>query len=320
MLLFLRNISPILIFRNDQIAWFVMRFAVLGLLENGEKQMRRNLGAITIGALLIVFGIGWLGNAFDLWQFSIFDGWWTLLLILPGTAMLFCKGQRNTGALLLVLGIVFLLAELGLIHGRYIWPILVSCGLIYAGGAIIYHAVTRKNNEQTYYGQYSYGQYQYPPNQERENAAQQAAGENGPQQTPPEDENYYRYRQAQAQNFRAKHPNAAQDFSKYPSYTAAFSGQDTICLTDDLMGLSGVAIFGGIDTDLSQAKVNKNIEIRLTAVFGGIDLVAPPRVNIVANGVPLFGGFDNRASAPYNPNWPTVHIRYVAIFGGIDIY
>ena len=65
--------------------------------------MRRNLGAITIGALLIVFGIGWLGNAFDLWQFSIFDGWWTLLLILPGTAMLFCKGQRNTGALLLAL-------------------------------------------------------------------------------------------------------------------------------------------------------------------------------------------------------------------------
>ena len=91
-------------------------------------------------------------------------------------------------------------------------------------------------------------------------------------------------------------------------------------MTDDLMGLSGVAIFGGIDTDLSQAKVNKNIEIRLTAVFGGIDLVAPPRVNIVANGVPLFGGFDNRASAPYNPNWPTVHMRYVAIFGGIDIY
>ena len=37
----------------------------------------------------------------------------------------------------------------------------------------------------------------------RENAAQQAAGENGPQQTPPEDENYYRYRQAQAQNFRS---------------------------------------------------------------------------------------------------------------------
>ncbi|MBC8570731.1 LiaF transmembrane domain-containing protein [Zongyangia hominis] len=281
--------------------------------------MRRNFGAITVGILLVIFGFGWLGNAFDLWRFSIFDGWWTLLLILPGTAMLFCKGQRHTGALLVVLGGVFLLAELGVIYGRYVWPTLVSCGLIYAGGTIIYHAVARHGQEDYYDGAYQYQGEPYHTAPDAEGAAESGENAGSTGKTPPDYTQYQQAQQAQYQAYRGKHPNAVQDFSKYPSYTAVFSGHDTICLTDDLMGLSGVAIFGGIDTDLSQVGVHKNVEMRLTAIFGGIDLVAPRGVNIVANGVALLGGFENRASLPYNPNWPTVYIHYVTIFGGIDI-
>lgn len=281
--------------------------------------MRRNFGAITVGILLIIFGFGWLGNAFDLWRFSIFDGWWTLLLILPGTAMLFCKGQRHTGALLVVLGAVFLLAELGVIYGRYVWPILVSCGLIYGGGAIIYHSIVRRNREDYYDGTYQYpGAEAYGPEPGASGEANPGATAQG-SQTPPDFEKYQQYQEHNYQAYRASHPHAVQDFSKYPSYTAVFSGHDTLCLTDDLMGLSGVAIFGGIDTDLSQVGVNKNVEMRLTAIFGGIDLVAPRGVNIVANGAAILGGFENKASVPYNPNWPTVYIHYVTIFGGIDI-
>lgn len=272
--------------------------------------MKQNLGAMIIGVLLMVFGIGWLGNAFDLWHFRILDGWWTLLFILPGIAMIFNKGQRSIGIFLVLLGTILLLGELHILKPHYFWPTIISCGLIYAGGTIVYHAVTRKNK-----GTYTDSGYQYDYQQAPFTA--EGTPKHGSEASYRQD--WKEYRETQYQNYRARHLNAAQDFNKYPSYTAIFSGHDTICLTDDLMGMSGVAVFGGIDTDMSQVRVNRNIEMRLTAIFGGIDLVAPRGVNIVVDGFALFGGFDNNASVPYNPQWPTVYVHYFALFGGIDL-
>ena len=45
-----------------------------------------------IGLLLIVFGLLFLGNSFDLWNFNLFfDGWWTLFIIIPSICSLLNK-------------------------------------------------------------------------------------------------------------------------------------------------------------------------------------------------------------------------------------
>lgn len=45
---------------------------------------RRNIGALITGLLLLIIGVGFIGEATHLWNFNLFfPGWWTLFIIIP---------------------------------------------------------------------------------------------------------------------------------------------------------------------------------------------------------------------------------------------
>jgi len=100
-------------------------------------------------------------------------------------------------------------------------------------------------------------------------------------------------------------------------YVAVFSGIDEK-IKAIVSDLRTIAIFGGIELDLSKSKIDKDIVINAVTIFGGIDIKIPDNVNIVINGLPIFGGVEKRSLASKDTKI-NIYLNYICIFGGIDI-
>ena len=78
------------------------------------------------------------------------------------------------------------------------------------------------------------------------------------------------------------------------------------------------AIFGGIKCDLRNAIIEKDCEIKLSAIFGGVDILLPANVMVDIDSTSIFGGMsDNRIVT--STSGVTVHIKGLCLFGGADI-
>lgn len=103
---------------------------------------------------------------------------------------------------------------------------------------------------------------------------------------------------------------------------ALFSGVKTRNTSKNFSGGNLVAIFGGIDMDLSNAVLtNEGASIDITAAFGGIDIIVPSDWIVVVKGIPIFGGWSNKT---YNKNYvitdaPVLTLHCFVAFGGVDI-
>jgi predicted membrane protein len=77
-------------------------------------------------------------------------------------------------------------------------------------------------------------------------------------------------------------------------------------------------IFGGGEIDLSKARTTeKEIDLEITAIFGGAKLIIPQNWKVNSKGTAIIGGYDNKT----NPGAGDValNIKGTAIFGGIEI-
>ncbi len=93
-------------------------------------------GRTFIGILLVILGAGFLLDKMDVIQLStLIPIYWPIFLILIGASQLLSKGHSTTsGVALSLIGIFFLLKNLGLLPadlGKYFWPVLlIIIGLI----------------------------------------------------------------------------------------------------------------------------------------------------------------------------------------------
>ncbi|MFD2078551.1 Cell wall-active antibiotics response 4TMS YvqF [Actinopolymorpha cephalotaxi] len=83
-----------------------------------------------------------------------------------------------------------------------------------------------------------------------------------------------------------------------------------------------VAVFGGVDLDLSEATFDApEVVIELFALFGGVDVSLPEGVVIRNEASGIMGGISVKTGdAPPSPDAPVVVIKGVAIFGGADFH
>ena len=98
---------------------------------------------------------------------------------------------------------------------------------------------------------------------------------------------------------------------------AIFSGRDEK-VNSLFNGARCSSIFGGIDLDLRNAEIKNDVVIDVFSCFGGIDIIVPNDVNVITEGIPLFGGVETKLENN-DKNKLTIYINYVVIFGGIDI-
>jgi len=103
-----------------------------------------------------------------------------------------------------------------------------------------------------------------------------------------------------------------------PNFTGIF-GACNEKINYDFKGGNCIAVLGGVDLDLTKAKIKDNLTIDAVAIFGGIDIKVPEGVDVKASGVAVFGGTEDMVKHEVAKNCPTIYINYTCIFGGIDI-
>ncbi len=108
---------------------------------------------------------------------------------------------------------------------------------------------------------------------------------------------------------------------------AFFGGVEKKVDSHNFRGGEAFAIFGGVDVDLSRARLARDVQPVLTAnaIFGGVEMRVPQDWRVVMEGVAILGGFadsrkfiDDRSDDPTDSR-PTLVVRGIALFGGVEI-
>lgn len=100
-----------------------------------------------------------------------------------------------------------------------------------------------------------------------------------------------------------------------------FSGRNSRIVSQDFKGGSSISIFGGSELDFREAKtLEKEIRFDVFLLFGGDDIYVPENWNVDISGLPIFGGWDDNTSRKtFDPEAPTLAIKCLILFGGIDV-
>lgn len=97
-------------------------------------------------------------------------------------------------------------------------------------------------------------------------------------------------------------------------------------LTSNTVDLSGQsfdgailsAVLGSLDLNLNNAAISGDTVIRASCWFGSIDINVPEGVNVRMSSNSIFGDAENKKRNEY-PGAPTVYVKCVCVFGGIDL-
>lgn len=103
-------------------------------------------------------------------------------------------------------------------------------------------------------------------------------------------------------------------------YWATFGGQKVNFAKEKFEGCRLEAVFGGIQCDLREAKIEDDVLIRASAIFGGVTILMPEDVNVEVLSSSMFGGTDNKhAKKDRDDGKKTVFVETTSIFGGVEI-
>lgn len=109
----------------------------------------------------------------------------------------------------------------------------------------------------------------------------------------------------------------------YIDYVNIFSGGDRQIVSDNFKGGKVTCIFGGMELDLTKAKLapGRN-EVEIACVFGGATIIVPDSWLVTIEVTPVLGGFtDSRKLTPGRIIDPTSQLvlRGAVVFGGGEI-
>ncbi len=101
--------------------------------------------------------------------------------------------------------------------------------------------------------------------------------------------------------------------------SAILGGFKRRILSQNFRGGEVTAIMGGCELDLRQASISGgDAVINVFAMCGGISIKVPPDWNVVLQGTPILGGFDERTTASHDSGKRLI-IKGYAIMGGLEV-
>ncbi|MCW2811079.1 MAG: hypothetical protein JWP61_1537 [Friedmanniella sp.] len=84
--------------------------------------------------------------------------------------------------------------------------------------------------------------------------------------------------------------------------------------------LKTIAVFGGVDLDLTEAILeSRTTEIVALSCFGGLDVHVPAGMTVRDETIGIFGGSDIRRVTETDPGAPVLVIKGLALFGGVNV-
>lgn len=114
--------------------------------------------------------------------------------------------------------------------------------------------------------------------------------------------------------------NVQNNGSENLIYNGTFGGVKERLTLKDFKGLTANAIFGGVELDLRDIEITENVQLDLSALFGGISIILPEKYNIViSEPMSLFGGTENKFRGTHDDTRKTIYVNSRAIFGGVEL-
>jgi hypothetical protein len=113
------------------------------------------------------------------------------------------------------------------------------------------------------------------------------------------------------------------DAPKRQRHLAILSGVDRKGVWVVPERLTVVALMGGANLDLRQAQfAAQEVVLTIHAVMGGASVIVGPHTNVVIEGTGIMGGYagpSGLVAAKLDASSPTVRIRGVAFWGGVNV-
>lgn len=231
--------------------------------NKGDLTMRQKISNSIIGIIFVVLGIGFMGQIFDWWNFSIFfHGWWTLFIIIPCVVNLISCGFNVGNLIGIGIGVVLLLACQDVFDFSMAWKIIVPFFFVLIGLSIVFKSFFPKHKQIPDF----------------------SSGENGP-------------RHNATAIFGGSEPDYREAEFEGVKTTAIFGGVDLNLKTSKIekdCQIDATCIFGGIDIIMPPYV---KVKLLNTSVLGGVDnkFVSsqdPDAPTVTINATCIFGGID----------------------------
>lgn len=110
-----------------------------------------------------------------------------------------------------------------------------------------------------------------------------------------------------------------KDDKTMDSQMAVFSGSDRTYNDEEFTGANLMAVFGGVDLDLRNAKFTKDVVIKAFCLFGGIEILVPEDVQVKIKSGFIFGGASDDRKGSTGKGKHTIYLDAAGGFGGITI-
>lgn len=252
----------------------------------------RDNKSVVVGAGIIIIGALFLLKNLNLFEFNIFRyvfNWYSWL-IFAGVVMLTKrqneKRKENTAYVLIGVGTIFLLSDIGLIPHvsmKILWPIiLIGVGIYYILRATQSDFLPKSPN----------------------------GGGNGG------------FSSFDTEKSEIKGVNSDLD---YITDTNIFSGGKNYVESQNFKGGNLQSIFGGGEYNLTRAKLSPTTTnvLDITVLFGGIELIVPPDWIIKSDVTAVFGGFNNNKhrviGSESEDKSKILYVRGIVLFGGGEV-
>ena len=225
----------------------------------------RKIGNTLWGIVLVIIGVILTLNALDITNINIFfNGWWTLLIIIPSAIELIARENKFWSAVWLIIGILLLLACRDILDFDLIWKLTIPVLLILIGINLIFKDKIDRKMEK-------------------------------------------------------KRKELKEKGQQMEEYCATFGEIKEDFNNQEFNGSNLTAVFGSVDLDLRKAVINEDKFVKTSAIFGGIEILAPENVNIKVKSVPIFGATSNKTGRKFDEKLPTIYVDSFCMFGGVDI-
>ncbi len=98
--------------------------------------------------------------------------------------------------------------------------------------------------------------------------------------------------------------------------SATFAEQN-IVVEEEFTSKAVSAVFGKLTIDLSKAKIKKEANLKVEAIFGAVEVITPDNVEVKIKNNAVFGGVENKKQN--SDSSKVLYIDATAIFGGVSI-
>jgi predicted membrane protein len=101
--------------------------------------------------------------------------------------------------------------------------------------------------------------------------------------------------------------------------TAFLGGIKRTSVSRDFRGAECTAMMGGVSLDLRQAVLQKDAAIDVFAMWGGVELQVPEAWAVDIQLTPILGGAEDKTRPSLDPGAPRLLVRGTVLMGGVEV-